>query len=171
MPDPRFAGPYVPGLVQIIVGAPVGALGAAVIIPNLPQGATFPLLITGRAADSFVTATQTTDTTSFTVGADGESVANISYDKTGSITISLMASSLNNLALSAAHALLSNSVQPLFFTFPVTIKDPNAKGDLVTGANCVIQRAPDYTRGAAEGTNSWVLLSAALRLLHGARIF
>ena len=171
MPDPRFAGPYVPGLVQIIVGAPIAALGAAVVIPNLPPGATFPLLITGRAADSFVTGTQTTDSMSLTVGADGEVVANVSFDKTGSLTISLMASSLNNLAFSAAHALLTNSIAPVFFTFPVTVKDPNAKGDLVTGANCNFQRAPDYTRGAAEGTNSWVLLSAALRILHGARIF
>jgi hypothetical protein len=171
MPDPRFAGPYVPGLVQIIVGAPVGALGAAVIIPNLPQGATFPLLITGRAADNFVNASQTTDSASLTVGADGEAVANISFDKSGAITISLMASSLNNLAFSAAHALMTNSVQPVFFTFPVTIKDPNATGDLVTGANCLFQRAPDYQRGAAEGTNAWTLLSPALRILHGARIF
>lgn len=171
MPDPRFAGPYIPGLVQIVVGAPVGPLGANVVIPNLPAGATFPLLITGRASDNFSNASQSTDSVSLTVGADGEVVANVSFDKTGSMTVTLMASSLNNLAFSAAHALLTNPITPVFFTFPVTIKDPNAVGDLVSGANCVFQRAPDHVRGAQEGTNSWVFLSADLRIMHGARIF
>jgi len=171
MPDPRFAGPYYPGLVQIIIGAPTGPGGAQVVIPNLPAGAGFPLLVTGKAADGFAAATQTTDSLSLVVGADGEVVANVSSDKTGSITISIMHSSLNNLTFSAAHALLTNPIAPVFFTLPVTVKDPFSAGNLVTGANCNFQRSADYARGATEGTNAWVLLSADLRIFHGARIF
>lgn len=171
MPDPRFAGPYYPGLVQIIVGAPTGPGAQAVQIPNLPPGAGFPFLVTGRAADTFVGATQTTDSVTQVVGADGEVVPVISFDKTGTLTITLMQSSLNNLALSAAHFLLTNPVNPIFFTIPLTVKDPYSTGDLVSGANCTIQRAPDYAKGATEGTNAWNFNSADLRILHGARIF
>ena len=167
----RYAGPYQPGAVQIIIGAPVGPLGVAVVIPNLPAGATFPILVTGRSADSFSSATQTTDTNSMVAGADGEVVHVLSYDPTGSITISVMQSSITNLVFSAAHTAMSNRIAPLAFTFPVTVKDPLAQGDLVTGTNCVIQRAPDHTRGASEGNNAWTFLAADLRILHGARFF
>lgn len=171
MPDPRFAGIYTPGLVQMIIGAPVGPGGIAIVIPNLPAGATFPILITGRANDNFLTATQTTDSEAYNVGADGEVVAVRSFDKTGMFTFTVMASSINNLVFSAAHAALNNPIAPLDFRFPVQATDPASIGDIVTGANCGIQRAPDYVKGAAEGNNAWVFLASDIRIQHGARIF
>lgn len=171
MATERFAGFYVPGLVLITVAAPVGPAGAAVVIPGLPAEAAFPLTVTGRAADTFAAGDQTTDTFTLQAGADGEVVAVRSLDPTGSITITCMRSSIANLAFSAAHNASRNNLVPLFFTFPVTVKDPLSPGSIFSGLNCVIQRAAPVEYGASEGENTWTFLAAQYAASHGARVF
>jgi hypothetical protein len=171
MTTPRFAGFYVPGSIIITIGAPVGPLGLAVNIPNLPVGLAFPLNTTGRAADSFATAAQTVDTVTMVVGSDGEVVFVLSNDMSGNMVVNLQRSSVMNLALTQMHKAMRNPVAPLLFTVPVTIKDPNAVGSIFEGNNCAIQRSPDLDYGATEGMNAWTFLAAEYNGSHGARIF
>ena len=171
MATPRFAGFYVPGSVNISIGSPLGPGGAAVVIPNLPLGVSFPFNVTGRATDEFVSGSQTVDTAAMLVGADGEAVVTLSADKSGMITVTLMASSIVNIALTLAHKAMSNPLAPLLFTFPVSVVDPNSLATVFEGNNCVIQRAPDFAFSGTERTNAWVFLTPEYAAAHGARIF
>ena len=171
MATPRFAGFYVPGSVNISIGSPLGPGGAAVVIPNLPFGVSFPFNVTGRATDEFVSGDQTVDTATMLTGADGEAVVTLSADKSGMITVTLMESSLVNLALTLAHKALSNPIAPLLFTFPVIVTDPNSLAMVFEGNNCIIKKAPPFAFSGTARTNAWEFLTPEYTASHGARIF
>lgn len=167
----RTAGFYVPGAVQIVIGSPFGPGGIPVVIPNLPQGVNFPFVMSGRASDEFANADQNTDTVTQEVGLDGEVVYSVTYDRSGTLTITAMKSSFINIALSLAHKALRNPVVPLVFLLPVKFNDPFAVGKTMNARDCVIQRAPPMSFAATEGTNAWTLLAADMDINHGARVF
>ena len=167
----RNAGFYVAGKVQIIIGTPVGPLAVPVAIPGLPEGVGFPFVMSGRPADEFASADRNTDSVTLEVGTDGEGVFNITFDKSGTMTITVMETSFLNIALSLAHTAMTNEVAPLLFTLPVKYNDPFAISKNVIASNCVIQRPPPMTFGATAGTNAWVLLAHQVEINHGARIF
>ena len=167
----RNAGFYVPGAVQVILGAPIGLGGLAVVIPNLPAGVGFPFLMSGRASDEFASADQTEDTVSLEVGADGEGVYVLSFNRSGTLVITVMKTSFLNVGLSFAHNAMRNQANPLIFTIPVTYKDPFAIGSKMSAKACVLQRSPPMTFGASVGTNAWTLLTHDLEINHGANAF
>ena len=167
---PRHAGFYIPGAVQILIGSPVGPLGAAVLIPGLPPGVTFPFIMSGRASDEFASADRSVDSVTMEVGIDGEGVYVVTFDRSGELTITVMESSFLNIALSLAHnALTSNN--PLLFTLPVTFNDPFALNKKMTARSCVIKRPPPMTFSGTAGTNAWSLMSIDMEINHGARTF
>lgn len=172
MANPRFAGFYAPGAVTIVIGVPVGpAPFAQVAIPGLEGPAAFPFVLSGRASDEFFTAARNVDTVSMEVGTDGEAVANVTFDRSGTLTLVVMRSSYLNIALSLAHRALENPINPLFFTFPVEYTDPYSIGSNVVAQNCIIQRPADLSLGATQGNNTWTLLSHDTTISHGARTF
>ena len=168
---PRFAGFYVPGKVQIIIGTPVGPAAAPVTIPGLPEGIGFPFIATGRGTDEFANATRNTDSVTLEVGTDGEGVFNVTFDRSGTLTLTFKKFSFLNIALSAAHNALTNPISPLLFTLPVKYNDPYAINRNMTARNCIVQRPPDWIAAAQEGENAWVLLAHEADLNHGARVF
>lgn len=168
---PRIAGFYVPGKVQIVIGVPVGPASVPVDIPGLPEGVGFPFTATGRGTDEFATASRTTDSVTLEVGLDGEGVFNVTFDRSGTLTLTFMKFSFLNIALSAAHNAMQNPINPLLFTLPVKYNDPYAVNRSMTARDCVVQRPPDWSAAASEGENAWSLLAHETSFNHGARVF
>lgn len=167
-----YEGVYNPSRVVLTIGVPVGALGAAIVIPGLPGGVQFPVAIaSGRGPDSHVTAARSSDTFTITVGVDGDPTHVRSNDKTGTIGLVLTDGSGFNTTLSILQVAQEDETIP-HFTIPVTVTDQNATPpSIMFGSNCTIQRPADFEAGASDGTNTWTFLPAEMSIAHNGRLF
>lgn len=111
------------------------------------------VVVTGFAADAFVSAERTEDTYSMDVGSQGDVTRVRNRNKTGTITVTLQAASPSNDVLSAILALdeaLGTGKGP------VMIKDLNGT-TLVTSADAWIRRAPTVERGSGAANVEWMI--------------
>lgn len=157
-----FEGVHHPILVTATVGAPTALGGAPLVIPNLPQGFSFPFVITGRAADGFFTNTATTDFASLVSGAEGNTGIVINPDESSNFAITLQHGTVacRNLSiLFNAQRLIGTLLPP--FTFGVAYRDNNCQPpETHDGFNCLIMRRPDVSYGASYGTLVWAFVAA-----------
>lgn len=168
----RNAGSYDPSFVQVSIGAPVGPLGLAIpAIPGLPDGVGLPWLVSGFAPDTFVTADRNVDGVTTLVGADGEGVNNISQDASGTITLTLMATSISNIVLSALHAAMTNKLVPVKFVFSVEITDLLSGSTFAFAPDCSVRKVATLERGATLGNNVWTINALNLEIRHGGYVF
>lgn len=119
--------------------------------------------LSGFADGTFVEVTRTTDMFSKKTGADGYTTRTKSNDRSGTITITLMQTSLSNDVLSGFAALdeLSNSG-----VVPIMIKD--SSGDtLNVSAQGWVRKYPDQTFGLELNTRAWAIDCADLDIFVG----
>lgn len=124
-----------------------------------------PVLFSGFADGTFITAVRNNQGVNLAVGATGDAARAISNDKSGIVTLTLLQSSVVNGLMSAiekADQENGDGVLPLF------IKD--LKGfDLVKAGTAWIQKLADYNRGRelADGNVAWALESDDLDIFQG----
>lgn len=120
-------------------------------------------VITGFAPDTFISAERNEDGFTLVVGAGGEATRSQSRNKSGTVTLTLMASSQSNDILSAvalADELSGTGVSPLF------IKEFNGT-TVVMAQNAWIKKLPVMERAKEAGTVEWVFECEAVDLLLG----
>ena len=117
----------------------------------------------GYAEGSFVKVERNNDAFALMVGADGEATRAKSADKSGKITITLLASSdyndyLSELAL--ADELTGGGI------VPALIKD-NSGRSLHTSATCWVMKMPTNDFAKDNGTREWVIETDELIMFTG----
>ena len=168
-----YEGQYAPKLVTATVGIPQNPLLGNIVIPGLPNGLTFPVIVTGRAADAFFTKTATTDSVSLVSGAEGNNQLVHNHDASGNFTITLQHGSFYNRLLSivfSAQKLIGSGQLPPF-TFPVVYRDSNSvPAETHEASHCLIMRNPDVSFGASLGTIAWAFVATEIVSNFGNRI-
>jgi hypothetical protein len=120
-------------------------------------------LTAGFAPDTFATFEPADKLVTTTVGAAGEVVRSFSRNKTGTLTVRILQSSVINDLLSAVAAedqLTKTGVRPL------QVKDLNGT-TVHTAADAWIEDRPHEERAAVAGQNEWVLAGAKWVEHHG----
>ena len=122
-----------------------------------------PQPIGGFAKGTFINVERSSHLWSKEVGADGEVSRTKSSDKSGRITLKLMASSASNDYLSALNLLdeLSNGGM-----FPVIVKD-NSGTSLYAAAEAWIEKAPNAEFSKELTEREWVIDCAILESFSG----
>src|SRR4051812_46637986 len=105
------------------------------------------LNITGYAEGTFIKVARGADTFTKHVGSDGEVARTRSRDKSGSITITLMGSSLSNDDLSVAAALDELRGDGVG---PILLKDLQGSS-IAGGPNAWVRKVPDLERAKELG--------------------
>lgn len=121
------------------------------------------LVITGFADGEFIKAERAEDTFTAHVGAGGEEARVMSRNRMGSVTITLMQTSLSNDILSAlqvADELAGTGSGPLF------IKELNGT-TAVLAPNAWIKKPPAMGRGKEMGNVEWVFECSAMTVFNG----
>lgn len=120
-------------------------------------------LITGIAPDTFISAERNEDGFTLVVGAGGEATRSQSRNRSGTVTLTLMASSQANDILSAqaaADELAGTGVAALF------IKELNGTTRAMA-ASAWIKKLPTVERAREAGTVEWTFECEALDLTVG----
>jgi hypothetical protein len=123
-------------------------------------------LIGGYADGTFVAAERSEAAFGLVIGAGGEGCRVRSRNKSGKVTITLMASSLSNdvlSAIAAADELLGTGQGPLF------IKDLNGT-TLVAAASAWIEKMPNIEHGKELANREWVIACEAIELYAGGNV-
>lgn len=110
-------------------------------------------IISGFADGTFISVERTSDSFSKQVGADGEVTRVRSRDRSGSITLTLMASSLSNDILTALHKLDELSGTGVV---PFLLKDL-AGTTLVAAQSCWIRKPANVEFGKELSNREWAL--------------
>lgn len=121
------------------------------------------VLITGFAADTFILAERAEDTFSTDVGAQGDVTRIRSRNKTGSVTVTLMAGSPTNDRLSAIIAedeLVGTGYGAML------MKDLNGT-TLCSSAFAWLRRPANVERGSGASNVEWVIDCERLEMLVG----
>jgi len=109
----------------------------------------------GRAKGPFVRVEMESDDFDDDVGADGEVVRWKTHDRRATVTVTLMASSASNQALSALSN-LDRLTPNGAGVVPFLLEDRN--GDTVLESlECWVKKQPPVEYGAEPGTREWVL--------------
>lgn len=119
--------------------------------------------ITGFAKGTFITVERNEDTYSLMVGAGGEASRKQSLNRSGKITLTLMATSQANDVLSAfavSDELSGNAVLPFF------MKEVNGT-TLVAAQSAWIMKMPKVERADDISTVEWVFEAEAIEILAG----
>lgn len=119
----------------------------------------------GFAQDAAITVEHDEDDWSLVVGVDGEGTRSKTSNGSGTITVSLMQSSVTNDLLSAARTLDRNTPggaggQPLL------VKD-NSGTTVFSAESCWIQKAPSAELNREASTREWVFRTDNLVAFHG----
>ena len=121
------------------------------------------LNITGFAPDTYISVERNEDAFTLVVGASGEATRSHNRNRSGTVTLTLMASSLSNDALSAiavADELSGAGVSALF------LKEANGT-TLVMASNAWIRKLPTVDRAKEAGTAEWVFECEDLSIFVG----
>ena len=102
--------------------------------------------IGGYADGTFISVEQAGNSFERKVGADGEVVRVKKLDRSGTMKLTLLHTSLSNAALTALHE--SEAI------FPVQIKEGD---NVVFGAQCWIEKPAAFERGTDAGDAEWTL--------------
>jgi hypothetical protein len=115
--------------------------------------------MTGYMDGTFIKVQKTSDDYSMHVGADGEGARIESADESGSVTLTLMQTSLSNDVLSDLRA-RDKAGDPTGHG-PLLIKDLNG-ATLISAAEAWIRRPPDGELSNDKGSRDWIFDSTAL---------
>jgi hypothetical protein len=121
----------------------------------------------GFAPDTFLTVERNEDAFTLVVGASGEAARSQSRNRSGRVTLTVMATSQTNDVLSALHnadELQGTGVGALF------IKELNGTTLVSAESAWVVKMAP-LERGAEVGTVEWVIECESLDTFVGGLIF
>lgn len=122
--------------------------------------------ITGFAAGSFVNAVRNNDSWNLTVGSGGEGARSSSGDRSGRITITLLATSASNAALSAQAALDEASGDGIG---PVLVKDLSG-ADVITAETAWIVKPADQEKSNEISNREWILETDKLEIYSGGNV-
>ncbi len=119
----------------------------------------------GFSGDNIVSLAYNTDLTMETVSADGKLATSVTPDRTGTVTVELMATSETNQALSAILAAQNNGLDTAdIFKADFTISDPS--GSVIALARqAYLKTAPEIGIGVEVGTFEWVFYSEKIDFL------
>lgn len=120
-------------------------------------------ILTGFGPDTFITAERESDAFTDEVGADGEVARARSKDKRGTVTLTLLQTSMSNDVLSAAAA--ADELGGLG-AGPLLVKDLNG-ATLVAAESAWVQKVANVEFGAELGTREWMLRCADVSVLVG----
>jgi len=118
--------------------------------------------IAGFSDGDTITATYDTNRHSKHMGADGNGRLQANPAKDGHVTIRLMDYSPANAALQ----LVVDADEPVLINYV----DFTAVGSFFKGDDCVIEKEPDFVRGAESSTNEWVFIFTRGTIKHGAPV-
>lgn len=98
------------------------------------------------------------------VGADGEVTRSATNDRSGTLTFTLMSTSLSN-DLFSTFMILSKTVG-VGDTFPIYIKDLNSNDTLIA-SKCYIQDEAEMSFGRDASEREWTIYAANVSTIHG----
>lgn len=119
--------------------------------------------IEGIADGTFITVARNNQSYNMQIGSDGEGVRAKSNDKGGTVTLTLMQSSLTNDALSALSVLDETSGDGVG---PLMVKD-NSGRTLISAETAWIQKPADVEFAREATTREWVFETDLLNLFVG----
>jgi hypothetical protein len=119
--------------------------------------------LSGFAPDTFLKATRSTDAFALKIGAGGEAARALSRDRSGEVTLTLMATSQSNDLLSAIANADEQSGQGVGALF---IKELNGT-TLLMAESAWVKKMPDLERGTDIATVEWVFTCADLTVFLG----
>lgn len=105
--------------------------------------------VSGFADGTFVSVSQDNESFTKKVGADGEVARARMSNRSGTLTLTLMATSVANAALTALH--LAETI------FSISIIDG---GNEVFGAQCWVEKPPTVDRGTEISDSEWTIAIA-----------
>lgn len=111
--------------------------------------------IEGFAPDSFLRLQRTSPLVTPVVGAGGQVALTRNADKTGTIEIELMQTSLSNQMLSAIQAKQDNMELEEDISSNFVIYDPSGSV-LATGINAWLQELPQIELGRDQNSKTWI---------------
>ncbi|QPQ09016.1 DUF3277 family protein [Klebsiella michiganensis] len=101
-----------------------------------------------------ITVAMTEAKNTMTVGADGEVMHSLHAGKSGTITVTLLKTSLVNKKLSLMYNAQSQS-SATWGNNVIVIRN-KASGDITTARSCAFQKQPDHANAKVGNTVSWV---------------
>lgn len=113
------------------------------------------IAIEGFAPDSFLRLQRTSPLVTPVVGAGGQVALTRNADKTGTIEIELMQTSLSNQMLSAIQAKQDNMELEEDISSNFVIYDPSGSV-LATGINAWLQELPQIELGHDQNSKTWI---------------
>lgn len=113
------------------------------------------IAIEGFAPDSFLRLQRTSPLATPVVGAGGQVALTRNADKTGTIEIELMQTSLSNQMLSAIQAKQDNMELEEDISSNFVIYDPSGSV-LATGINAWLQELPQIELGRDQNSKTWI---------------
>lgn len=113
------------------------------------------IAIEGFAPDSFLRLQRTSPLVTPVVGAGGQVALTRNADKTGTIEIELMQTSLSNQMLSAIQAKQDNMELEEDISSNFVIYDPSGSV-LATGVNAWLQELPQIELGRDQNSKTWI---------------
>lgn len=113
------------------------------------------IAIEGFAPDSFLRLQRTSPLITPVVGAGGQVALTRNADKTGTIEIELMQTSLSNQMLSAIQAKQDNMELEEDISSNFVIYDPSGSV-LATGVNAWLQELPQIELGRDQNSKTWI---------------
>ena len=113
------------------------------------------IAIEGFAPDSFLRLQRTSPLVTPVVGAGGQVALTRNADKTGTIEIELMQTSLSNQMLSAIQAKQDNMELEVDISSNFVIYDPSGSV-LATGINAWLQELPQIELGRDQNSKTWL---------------
>lgn len=113
------------------------------------------IAIEGFAPDSFLRLQRTSPLVTPVVGAGGQVALTRNADKTGTIEIELMQTSLSNQMLSAIQAKQDNMELEEDISSNFVIYDPSGSV-LATGINAWLQELPQIELGRNQNSKTWI---------------
>lgn len=120
----------------------------------------------GFAEGTFVNAERTNDSFQTVVGADGEGARAKSNDQSGTVTVTLMQTSLSNDILSAQLTLDELQGDGVF---PLLIKDLNGL-TIIAAESAYIQKPPAAGYGRELEDRVWVIATPKLEMFIGGAV-
>ena len=119
--------------------------------------------IEGIADGTFVTAVRDNPAFTSLVGSDGEGARALSNDTSGTITLTLLQTSISNALLSAVINVDENTGDGVG---PFLLKD-NSGTTLLAAESAWIEKTADAEYGREISNREWVIKTDNLQILHG----
>lgn len=125
------------------------------------------LTISGFAPETFCNVERAEDAVTTTVGADGFGCHTINRNRSGTVTVTLMQSSLTNSALSR---LANLDEQTGDVSYPLVVKDIRSDATLCVAHASKIKKMPASAFGKELGTREWMFTSVKIDISVGGNL-